>query len=133
MSQLLLINIQPENIPRAGDWVEAQCRSEGLSEMDSFKVKTCVVEGVNNAIEHVYGFRDGAVGIAVWREGGQFIVEISNDNIDRRPVDFGPPADAAPDSERGRGWLIINSWIDDAAMELRGGRTVLRLAKTIPV
>jgi anti-sigma regulatory factor (Ser/Thr protein kinase) len=131
MKQLLLINIQPENIPLAAEWVEAQCLAEGMTEMDSVKVKTCVVEAVNNAIEHVYGLGDGAVGIAVWREGRQFIVEISNDNSEREAIDFEPQPHNTLDCDRGRGWLIINSWIDDASMELRGGRTVLRLAKTI--
>jgi anti-sigma regulatory factor (Ser/Thr protein kinase) len=131
MKQLLLINIQPDNIPRAAEWVEAQCRAAGMTETDGFKVKTCVVEAVNNAIEHVYGFGDGAVGIAVWREDRQFIVEVSNDNQRGKAVDFAPPSGDVPDSERGRGWLIIDSWTDSATMELRGSRTVLRLAKSI--
>lgn len=131
MKQLLLINIEPGNIPRAADWVQAQCRAEGMPELDSIKVKTCIVEAVNNAVEHVYGFGDGAVGIAVWKEGRQVIVEISNDSSRRQGIDFEPPRWNDPESERGRGWMIIKAWVDDATFELRGGRTVLRLAKTI--
>ncbi|UCC14676.1 MAG: ATP-binding protein [Gammaproteobacteria bacterium] len=133
MKQLLLINLKPDNIPRAADWIESICRSEGLPEMDSYQVKTCVVEAINNAVEHAYGFGKGTINIGLWKEGRQMMIEISNDNENSQSVDFAQDAEPVPESERGRGWLIIKSWVDDAVMKRRGGRTVVRLTKRIPI
>ena len=137
MKQLLLINLEPDNIPRAADWIESICRSEGLPETDSYQVKTCVVEAINNAVEHAYGFGKGAISIGIWREGRQLMIEIANDNENRGSAavtqDPEPVSVPVPESERGRGWLIIKSWVDDAVMDRLGGRTVVRLTKRVPI
>ena len=49
MKQLLLIDIDPEKILLAAEWVERLSRSYGLSQREAFEIKTCVVEAINNA------------------------------------------------------------------------------------
>jgi anti-sigma regulatory factor (Ser/Thr protein kinase) len=132
MKQLFLVNIAPEHIPDAAAWVESICRNEGLPSLDSYKVKTCVTEAINNAVEHGFGFGDGNIAVVVWREGRRMMVEVSNDATDRADLDGGPIRDPSPEADRGRGWAIISSWADEVMAECRRGRTTVRFAKNLP-
>jgi anti-sigma regulatory factor (Ser/Thr protein kinase) len=132
MKQLFLVNLSPEHIPDAAAWVESICRREGLPQLESYQVKTCVTEAINNAVEHGFGFGDGNIAVVVWREGRRMMVEISNDAADSAELDGGPARGPSPDAERGRGWAIIRSWTDEAVTECRRGRTTVRFAKSLP-
>ncbi len=130
MRQFLLINIDPEHIPAIADRIENLCRGAGMNLSDAFKLKTCVTEAINNAVEHAYHFRRGTIDVDLGIEGEEFVVEISNetdgttDPFDTRPV----PETGA---ERGRGWQIISAWCDRASVSNRENRTIVRMAKRI--
>lgn len=132
MKQLFLVNIAPERIPDAAAWVESLCRVEGMRHHEAYQVKTCVAEAINNAVEHAYGFGDGNIGVSVWRDGARMVIEVSNYMADAASVDADADHRPGPDSERGRGWMIIRAWADDAIAETRPGRTVVRFAKSLP-
>ena len=131
MKQLFLVNIAPGHIPDAAAWVESICQGEGLPSLESYKVKTCVTEAINNAVEHGFGFGDGNITVVVWREGHRMMIEVANEAGDQAELEDGAVCDPSPDADRGRGWAIIRSWADEAATECRRGRTTVRFAKNL--
>ncbi len=133
MREMLLIDISPEKIPDAASWVEHQCYRHGLSKMDGYQVKTCVVEAINNSLEHAYGDGCGKIRIAVWYSEGHVNIEIadfgsvSTKNFDQYE------SSVDPEEERGRGWLIMKAWMNKASFHRRGESNLVRLAKRIPI
>lgn len=132
MKQLFLVSIAPEHIPDAAAWVESVCRDEGLPSLESYQIKTCVTEAINNAVEHAFDFGDGNIAVAVWRDGRRMMIEVSNDAADTGTLGGEPDGAPAPDADRGRGMMIIRSWADEAVVEARRGRTTVRFAKNLP-
>jgi anti-sigma regulatory factor (Ser/Thr protein kinase) len=132
MKQLFLVDIAPERIPDAAAWVESACRIEGMRHREAYQVKTCVTEAINNAVEHAYGFGAGNIGVSVWRDGNRMVIEISNFVADSASIEADAEPRPDPASDRGRGWMIIRAWADEAIAETRPGRTVVRFAKSLP-
>ncbi len=133
MNEILLTDINATEIPDAAAWIERQCYHYGLSDEDSYQVRTCVVEAINNSFEHAYSGGAGNINVAMWCSKGHVNVEV---------LDFGsaPGRDfyrqddpAMPDAERGRGWLIIEAWMSKASFMRIGDKNIVRLAKRIPI
>jgi len=133
VKEIHLTDFSPTKIADAAAWIERQCYHCGLSDTDSYEVRTCVVEAINNSIEHAYGGGAGSINVATWCSKGYLNIEV---------LDFGsaPGRDfyqqdepAAPDAERGRGWLIIGAWMNKAKFMRIGEKNVVRLAKRIPI
>jgi anti-sigma regulatory factor (Ser/Thr protein kinase) len=133
MKEIVLTGINATEIQDAAAWIERQCYEFGLCDTDSFQVKTCVVEAINNSFEHAYGGGAGSINVAIWPSHGQLNIEV---------LDFGSaPASnfyrrdrqASPDAERGRGWFIIEEWMNKASFMRIGEKNVVRLAKRVPI
>jgi len=129
--QMLLIDISPNRIPEVAAWVERQCHRFGLSETDGYKVKTCVVEAINNSVEHAYSGGCGNIRIVAWSTNGHVNIEISDFGL-APENSFGPYGGVVrPDLERGRGWLIMKAWMDQASFNRRGAKNIVRLVKRL--
>ncbi len=130
MRQFLLIDIDPEHIPAIADRIENLCQHAGMNLCDSFKLKICVTEAINNAVEHAYHFNRGTIDVDLGIEGEEFVVEIKNDT-DGTAAPFDTCLVPETCGERGRGWQIIRAWCDRASISTREKRTIVRLAKRI--
>ena len=129
----MLVKLEAADIPRAGDWIERACISFGLDQTEAFKVKTCVVEAINNSIEHAYEGQVGNVTMSAWEENQQVKIEIIDEGREPEIREPCSNSDELPDpySERGRGLAIIRAWMDDLSMTRTGSCNVLCMSKRI--
>jgi serine/threonine-protein kinase RsbW len=94
----------------AKDWITAQCACIGVSEAACYQITTCLVEAVNNAIVHKLPGDCGQIRIKLYTSARCLVLQIR---------DSGPCAESGlsatvPESDAigGRGWFIINQWMD---------------------
>ena len=133
MKHMLLIKIKAVDIPFAGDWVQRACIDLGMDKTSAMQVMTCVVEGINNCVEHAYSERDGEVTLSVWEESGEVRVRI---------VDHGQPIPLReipddvldfqdPHAESGRGLAIMRAWMDEVTITHSESTNTLFMAKRL--
>ncbi len=111
IDQNIVINSRLECVSTACTWLARLFALSDLSETARYQVETCMVEGINNAILHAYG-----------GEGGHDIsisYKLADDLLKLKIFDSGCAMQKeqtvdlpASESEKGRGWFIIQSWMD---------------------
>jgi anti-sigma regulatory factor (Ser/Thr protein kinase) len=113
----------------AGDWVMEHCRQAGLGESTAFRVMTCVVEAVNNCVEHAYREKPGEIGIRLYHNARWLVVQVRDRGapVARRTM----PAEPDPLQIDGRGWYIMQQWMDVAQYHRRNLSNVVTLAKCL--
>ena len=113
----------------AGDWVMGHCRQAGLGDSTTFRVMTCVVEAVNNCVEHAYRDQPGEIGIRLFRNAHWLVVQVRDrgEPVERRTA----PAEPDPLQIDGRGWYIMQQWMDVAQYRRRRLGNVVTLAKCL--
>jgi anti-sigma regulatory factor (Ser/Thr protein kinase) len=113
----------------AGDWVMQHCRHAGLEETPAFRVMTCVVEAVNNCVEHAYREKPGVIGIRLFCNAHWLVVQVQDHGapVARRTAPAGPD----PLQIDGRGWFIMQQWMDIAQYRRRNLHNVVTLAKCL--
>ena len=111
----------------AGEWLKAHCARIGMPEIDSYQVITCLVEAVNNAVAHKLAEHSGEIGVKLYTGAACLVLQIR---------DNGPSAEQAllatapdPDSIGGRGWFIINQWMDVARYRRVNHYNIVTLAR----
>ncbi len=130
----LTIESKRENVSLVGLAVRGICAQTPLNETDVFQVEVCVVEAVNNAIEHAY---NGCAGhyVDVIISLGQNHISFQVCNTGKTfmfkkaaMVDFDPQnLDALP--EGGMGLSIICTVMSEVAYRTEEGRNILTLCK----
>ena len=127
MTANLSIKSNTEAPTTAGDWIMQQCQSAGIGDTTAFRLMTCVVEAVNNCVEHAYRETPGDIDIRLFRNSRWLVVKIQ---------DWGPPAKYRTETSRpdpmqidGRGWFIMQQWMDVAKYRRRNLKNVVILAK----
>jgi anti-sigma regulatory factor (Ser/Thr protein kinase) len=133
MKEILLTEINATEIPDAAAWIERQCYHYGLADEDSYQVRTCVVEAINNSFEHAYSGGAGSINVAIWRDKDHLNVEVLDFGSAPKRNFYRQDEPAMPDAERGRGWLIIEAWMNKASFMRIGEKNIVRLAKRIPI
>jgi anti-sigma regulatory factor (Ser/Thr protein kinase) len=113
----------------AGEWVRTRCRQAGLAETPAYRVMTCVVEAVNNCVEHAYPDMPGEIGIRLFHNTRWLVVQVR----DRGATVERPQREAEPDPLQidGRGWYIMQHWMDFAHYRRRNLVNVVTLAKCL--
>jgi anti-sigma regulatory factor (Ser/Thr protein kinase) len=115
----------------AAECVRAYCNHHCVDESTLFQIVTCVMEALNNVIEHAAYERPGErIYVVCMIVKNQVIVQM----IDRGgPMRETPPL-AAPglNAEHGRGWLIMRGWMDAIIYRRRRGENFLQLRKAFP-
>ncbi len=111
----------------AADWVRERCCDAGLDGTPAFQVMTCVVEAVNNCVEHAYRDTPGEIGIRLFSNSRWLVVQVQ---------DMGQPlqqqtqqADPDPLQIDGRGWFIMQQWMDIARYRRHRLRNIVTLVK----
>ena len=127
MTARLSIRSSTEAPATAGNWVMDHCLEAGLGDTTAFRVMTCVVEAVNNCVEHAYRDTPGEIGIRLFRNARWLVVQV----IDRGPpvVQEAAPTEPDPMQINGRGWFIMQQWMDVARYRRRNLRNIVTLVK----
>jgi len=127
MTARLSIRSSTEAPATAGNWVMDHCLEAGLGDTTAFRVMTCVVEAVNNCVEHAYRDTPGEIGIRLFRNSRWLVVQVQDRGapVERQTA----PAEPDPLQIDGRGWYIMQQWMDIAQYRRRNLKNVVTLAK----
>jgi len=129
MTEKLSIHSNTNAPAIAADWVKERCSHAGLEDTPAFQVMTCVVEAVNNCIEHAYRDKPGEIGIRLFSNTRWLVVQVRDRG---QPLEQQTePADPDPLQIDGRGWFIMQQWMDIARYRRRNLRNVVTLVKCI--
>ena len=105
------------------------CARAGLDPMGCYQAQVCVVEAINNAIQHAYRDHHGYIGLRLSVSGVRIVIEVADQGASMAtPVAPEPPD---PRQENGRGWYIIRQWMDEADCLRPGDDNVLTMAKNL--
>src|SRR5690349_4698526 len=130
-----------DQVPDLGARVRASCEEMGLKSGDAIEIEICVVEAVNNVIEHGHSRRAGhPIEVTARLDGSTFITEV-RDTGKAIPKEKLDAKDSEPDlddvlslSERGRGLATMRAVMDDVSYASRNGHNTLTLSKhVVPV
>lgn len=117
----------PEHVPEAAHRIADAFAKTGMDPVNCHQATLCAVEAINNAIVHAYREHNGYVAVRLRANQNSVSIEIADQGI---PMATEPePVDPTPDSEHGRGWLIMRSWMDEVRYERRTGENVVILTK----
>jgi serine/threonine-protein kinase RsbW len=132
----LAIDSQFDHVFLVGVVVRAVCVQAGFAEEETAGVELCVVEAVNNCVEHAYREEPGhRVEVRLALAGGALRLEVRDRG---RRMDWAAAcarADACaadPAAEGGRGIFILRSLMDEVGYTERDGANVLTLCKSLP-
>ncbi len=130
-----------ENVALVGMIINKLCSLVPLSDTDSYQVELCVVEAVNNSIEHAYGMKKGHdVEVVFTLHPDRLIIDIcdSGTSIDSKCLEQKDvstleidPNDLDNIAEQGRGLPIMKEVMDALSYRTEGGKNCLTLIKNI--
>ena len=131
MTSYLTLHNDDETAPeRAGYWITSLCQQAGLPEALNHQVASCVVEAVNNAMAGKSEQKKTKIRLKSHTRQDCLVICIR---------DTGPSAEGKlttdlpeADSFGGRGWFIINSWMDIARYKRCGPHNVVSMVKQLP-
>jgi serine/threonine-protein kinase RsbW len=131
-----VIDSRLENVSFVGVAVRGICNYLSMNEMDAYNVELCLVEGINNVIQHAYqsepghkvevnlSFVDNSITLQICDAG-----EPTEVKWEARAFAFEPdrPRQAVP--ECGMGLFLIHKLMDEVSYELVGDKNVLTIKK----
>lgn len=129
----LTIDSRLDQVHLVGLALKGICAAIPFSEETAYETELCVVEAVNNAIEHAYDGEPGHdVEVLVSVDRGELRVEVCDqgrsmdwDAVQRRR------RNASLLDEGGRGFVIMEAYMDRVSYGRSNGRNVLTLVKGI--
>lgn len=131
-----LIDSKFKNISIAYSAIRGLCRYLALSEIDTYYLELCVMEAINNAIQHAYSSEEGhIVSLNISYTPGEIVMKISDTG---KQMEFCAPGgpDFDPDDlktvpDHGLGLYIIHSVMDEITYETSGNVNTLTMRKTL--
>lgn len=137
----LVIDSNLEDVSLIGIVINKLCSSIPLSDTDSYQIELCVVEAVNNSIEHAYRNEKGhEVEVVFTLYPDRLIVDVCDtgkpmdqecmEQKDPSPLEI-DPNDLDNIAEQGRGLPIIKEIMDSMTYKTESGKNYLTLIKNI--
>ena len=125
-----------DQVPELGSRVRESCEAMGVDSGDAIQVEICIVEAVNNVIEHGHRRQaghtievstrlDGSTLVTTVRDTGAAIPKHKLDEVEAEP----DLSDVDALSDRGRGLAIMRAVMDDVSYASLNGRNTLTLSK----
>ncbi|GBC60356.1 ATP-binding protein [Desulfonema ishimotonii] len=117
--------------------IETLCTLVPLSDDQSFWVKLCVVEAVNNSIIHAYRSQPGQdVEVIFSLNGNRMTIQVCDSGKAMKDVVLktGPgtgPEDTDDMNAKGRGLAIIREMMDEVRYGTENGRNCLTMTKVL--
>lgn len=115
--------------------IQGVCTSIPMAAEDAHRVELCIVEAVNNVIEHAYGHEEG--------HDVSVVISVDCDRVTLEVLDTGNSMDWKSAQERradaflldegGRGLGIMESCMDRVSYRRVGNKNVLTLVKDIGI
>lgn len=133
----LTIDSTYDNVFLVGLVVRQICRFAEIEDGDAFRVELCVVEAVNNVIQHAYDGREGReVGIEIRLGADDLRFEVRDAGRAMDPAVLQAAAVGFDDTDladdHGRGLRIVRAWMDEVCYTRNGAGNRLVLTKRLP-
>jgi serine/threonine-protein kinase RsbW len=135
----LVIPSRLASVGPLGEQVRAACVRLGLTAEAAGEVEICVVEAVNNAIEHAYQMADDRQVDVILESDGEFMRVVIRD--EGQPMPRGTLRRAtAPEfniedqsslPEGGMGLYLVKELMDSVRYERKGGKNVLTMERRV--
>ena len=131
--QRISLDSRAGEVYRLLDWLEPLLAQSEFDEIARFNLQCAIVEIVNNTIQHAYG---GQPGMPL-----EVRLELTDEHATAEIRDQGPPFEGPVQtgetdllSESGRGFAIIEAWVDHLSFRREGDWNVCRIEKncTLP-
>ncbi len=139
----LVIDSDLEQVFLVGMAINKLCSLIPLSDTDSDQIELCVVEAVNNCIEHAYGNEKGQeVEITLTLHPDRLVIDVCDTGksmeqelVERKDVSALEidPSELNSIAETGRGLPIIKMIMDSVTYKTESGRNCLTLLKNTSV
>ncbi len=131
----LLIDSKFKNISVASLTVRGLAKYLALSDIDTYYLELCVMEAINNAIQHAYGSEEGhVVDVTFTYTTDEVIVKVSDTGkqmtlyVPERPSFDPHNIKTVPD--HGLGLFIMHTVMDEVTYETSGTINTLTMRKT---
>lgn len=124
----LIIDSRLENVQWVSGAIASFSRQLGLDDMNCYQIETCVAEAINNSIIHAYQKQPGNQVEIIWRVHEHYLqIEVHDSGIGLKKM----PKPQAPslNQESGRGWFIIQEWMDEVSYCTEEGTNKLSMEK----
>ena len=134
----LTVDSRLEEVFLVGLAIRGVCAYTSLTDEETYQMEVCVVEAVNNAIEHSYHFMPGRnvdIIIHLFPERIEFHVCNTGDpmeSMDVAAMDF-DPKDLRALPEGGMGLYIIQNIMDEVTYQILDGINTLIMSKRIVI
>ncbi len=124
-------------VPSVAARIRAFCLSLAMGDEEASTIELCVVEAVNNSIEHACALRDDLeIEVRAKRCANELRIEISDDGAPvaverlRAPIALDPTRSHIDALQvRGRGIPLLHALMDEVSYSRRGGRNTLSLVR----
>ena len=132
-----LIESNLNEISLVGITVHALCSAIPLSDVDSYQIEMCVVEAVNNAIEHAYNNSAGKpIEIKVLIDIDKISLMVRDEGCPMHAQGEAPALEYDPDDldtlpEGGMGLYLIDSVMDEVLYQTDAGSNTLTMIKML--
>jgi serine/threonine-protein kinase RsbW len=138
-TQILEVDSDLSAVPGLAARLTAACAAMGLSGSDASVMEICVVEAVNNAIEHAYrGLPGRAVRVALALRGTSMVAKVHDTGAVLPPERLAAATlhatsgeDLSAFHERGMGLAIMKDAMDEVVYSSEHGLNTLMLSKQI--
>ncbi len=126
------INYHAKDVQEAVDKLQALCGQQGFDEKFQFELSLCLMEALNNIIEHSHvSALEGVITIicepfVTLRHHG-IRIEVRDTAPDYTPPK--PSTESEPMALSGRGWQIMREWLDNIVYSRSNNINCLCLTK----
>ena len=124
-------------VPLVGITVHALCAAIPLPDVDAYQIEMCVVEAVNNAIEHTYENQPGRpIEVQLCIDIDTLILTVHDEGRGMPEQAIAPDLDYDPEDldtlpEGGMGLYLINSVMDDVSYKAGQEGNTLTMTKAL--
>jgi serine/threonine-protein kinase RsbW len=128
--ECISLDSRADEVHRLLDWLLPLLARSGFDEIGAFNLQCAIVEAVNNSIQHAYRGEAGhPLEVSLDLSDECAVAEVR----DQGPGFDGPAQSGPPDllSESGRGFAIIEAWVDRLSFRQQDGWNVCRIEKKL--
>lgn len=131
----LSIDSTLKNVSLVGLSINKICSQIPLTNVETYQIEACVVEAINNTIEHAYENKAGhRVDVHVSLHLDRIVFQVSDTGLSMKEM-LSPSLDFDPEDienlpEGGMGLFIIHQIMDTVAYTSRDNKNTLEMAKS---
>lgn len=120
-----------QNIDTLTNCMSELMKGDGLDESDRFRATVCLAEVLNNIHEHSrFNRNNPKIVVTLYY---QFKLQIFHLKVEHQAPEYEIKAGRLDEAfaTSGRGWYIINAWMDQVAYRHSNGKNIIAMSKAV--